>query len=88
MVTDFFVPQLAGINLADKWFQQDGATYHTARDTINLLKETVGEGILSRNGPVNWPSRPCDLTPLKYFLWEYGMSSHLSTPINQRRLNI
>ena len=26
---------------------------------------------ISRNGPVNWPPRSCDLTPLDYFLWGY-----------------
>ncbi|GFU04735.1 hypothetical protein TNCV_4377631 [Trichonephila clavipes] len=29
---------------------------------------------LSRFGPVNWPPRSCDLTPLDYFLWGYGKS--------------
>ena len=53
MITNFFVPQLEGINLADMWFQQDGATCLTARDTINLLKETFDERLISRNGPVN-----------------------------------
>ena len=47
MVINFFEPQLAGINLADRWFQQDGATYHTARDTIFLHKDTFGERIIS-----------------------------------------
>ena len=56
------------------WFQQDGATCHTANETIVLLKETFGERIISRRGPVAWPSRPCDLTPLDYFLWGYVKS--------------
>ena len=25
--------------------------------------------VFSRSGPVNWPSRSCNLTPLDYFLW-------------------
>ncbi|GFT12454.1 transposable element Tc3 transposase [Trichonephila clavipes] len=53
------------------WFQQDGATCHTARATIDLLKDTFGDRLISRFGPVNWPSRSCDLTPLDYFLWGY-----------------
>ncbi|CAH2098541.1 unnamed protein product [Euphydryas editha] len=40
MIQNFFVPQLAGITLADMWLQQDGTTRHTARATIDLLKET------------------------------------------------
>ncbi|GFY31156.1 transposable element Tc3 transposase [Trichonephila clavipes] len=54
------------------WFQQDGATCHTARATIDLLKDTFGDRLISR--PVNWPPRSCDLTPLDYFLWGYVKS--------------
>ncbi|GFX88282.1 putative DD41D transposase [Trichonephila clavipes] len=53
------------------WFQQDGATCHTSRATIDLLKDTFGDRLISRFGPVNWPPRSCDLTPLDYFLWGY-----------------
>ncbi|GFU59496.1 acetoacetyl-CoA synthetase [Trichonephila clavipes] len=56
------------------WFQQDDATCHTARATIDLLKDTFGDRLISRFGPVNWPPRSCDLTPLDYFLWGYVKS--------------
>ncbi|GFU85477.1 putative LOC100569746 [Trichonephila clavipes] len=56
------------------WFQQDGATCHTARATIDLLKDTFGDRLISRFGPVNWPPRSCDLTPLDYFLWDFVKS--------------
>ncbi|GFV67904.1 putative transposable element [Trichonephila clavipes] len=56
------------------WFQQDGATCHTARATIDLLKDMFGDRLISRFGPVNWPPRSCDLTPLDYFLWGYVKS--------------
>ncbi|GFW35611.1 uncharacterized protein TNCV_2462511 [Trichonephila clavipes] len=52
----------------------DGATCHTARATIDLLKDTFGDRLISRFGPVNWPPRSCDLTPLDYFLWGYVKS--------------
>ncbi|GFW75858.1 uncharacterized protein TNCV_4430401 [Trichonephila clavipes] len=55
-------------------FQIDGATCHTARATIDLLKDTFGDRLISRFGPVNWPPRSCDLTPLDYFLWGYVKS--------------
>ncbi|GFY33593.1 DUF4817 domain-containing protein [Trichonephila clavipes] len=48
---------------------------HTARATIDLLKDTSGDRLISRFGPVNWPPRSCDLTPLDYFLWGYVKSS-------------
>ncbi|GFX22061.1 uncharacterized protein TNCV_3054171 [Trichonephila clavipes] len=56
------------------WFQKDGATCHTARATIDLLKDTFGDRLISRFGPVNWPPRSCDLTLLDYFLWGYVRS--------------
>ncbi|GFS64529.1 uncharacterized protein TNCV_4137561 [Trichonephila clavipes] len=56
------------------WFQQDGATCHTACATIYLLKDTFGDRLIPRFGPVNWPPRSCDLTPLDYFLWGYVKS--------------
>ncbi|GFU68920.1 DUF4817 domain-containing protein [Trichonephila clavipes] len=42
--------------------------------TIDLLKDTFGDRLISRFGPVNWPPRSCDLTPLDYFLWGYVKS--------------
>ena len=58
----------------EMWFQQDGATCHTATATIDLLKSKFGDKLISRNGPVNWPPRSCDLTPLDYFMWGYVKS--------------
>ncbi|GFW43843.1 putative DD41D transposase [Trichonephila clavipes] len=55
-------------------FQKDGATCHTARATIDVLKDTFGDRLISRFGPVNWPPRSCDLTPLDYFLCGYVKS--------------
>ncbi|GFW75109.1 transposable element Tc3 transposase [Trichonephila clavipes] len=62
------------LKCVELWFQQDGATCHTARATIDLLKDTFGDRLISRFGPVNWPPRSCDLTPLDYFLWGYVKS--------------
>ncbi|GFX76574.1 putative DD41D transposase [Trichonephila clavipes] len=69
MITNFFIPELNNPDVQELWFQQDGATCHTARATIDLLKDTFGDRLISRFGPVNWPPRSCDLTPLDYFLW-------------------
>ncbi|GFW09308.1 putative transposable element [Trichonephila clavipes] len=74
MITNFFIPGLNNRDVQELWFQQDGATYHTARATIDLLKDTFGDRLISRFGPVNWPPRSCDLTPLDYFLWDYVKS--------------
>ncbi|GFX80958.1 uncharacterized protein TNCV_1909511 [Trichonephila clavipes] len=71
MITNFFIPELNNHDLQELWFQQDGATCNTARATIDLLKDTFGDRLLSPFGPVNWPPKSCDLTPLDYFLWSY-----------------
>ena len=68
MITNFFIPELNNHDVQELWFQQDGATCHTARATIDLLKDTFGDRLISRFGPVNWAPRHCDLTPPDYFL--------------------
>ncbi|GFX03735.1 putative transposable element [Trichonephila clavipes] len=74
MITNFFIPELNNHDVQELWFQQDGATCPTARAAIDLLKDTFGVCLISRFGPVNWPPRSCDLTPLDYFLWGYVKS--------------
>ncbi|GFX37933.1 uncharacterized protein TNCV_3835341 [Trichonephila clavipes] len=69
MITNFFIPELNNHDVQELWFQQDGATCHTARATIDLLKDTFGDRLISRLDP-----RSCDLTPLDYFLWGYVKS--------------
>ena len=66
---DYLWPELDELDINDMWFQQDGATSHIARLTIDLLKGEFGERVISRNDPVEWPSRSCHLTPLDFFLW-------------------
>ncbi|GFV90113.1 uncharacterized protein TNCV_4378291 [Trichonephila clavipes] len=74
MITNLFIPELNNHDVQELGFQQDGATCHTARATIDFLKDTFGDRLISRFGPVNWPPRSCDLTPLDYFLWGYVKS--------------
>ncbi|GFS62041.1 uncharacterized protein TNCV_2593031 [Trichonephila clavipes] len=74
MITNFFIHELNNHDVQELLFQQDGAICHTACATIDLLKNTFGDRLISRFGPVNWPPRSCDLTPLDYFLWNYVKS--------------
>ena len=71
MITEYVWPQLDDMDLENMCLQQGGATSHTANVTINLLKAKFEERVIARNGPVGWPPRSCDLTPLDYFLWGY-----------------
>ena len=73
-LTDYFWHILRDKKLDDMWFEQDGATSHTAHDTIDLLKSMFDERVISRNGPVNWLLRSCDLTSFNFFLWGYVKS--------------
>jgi inhibitor of nuclear factor kappa-B kinase subunit alpha len=57
------------------WFQQDGASPHTAKDTRALLQEYFGEKIISKDFAYEWPPRSPDLTPCDFFLW--GMVKEL-----------
>ena len=71
MLEDFLWLQLQDIDISQVYFQQDGATCHTATETLDLLKTKFGERVISRRGTVNWSPRSCDLTPLDFFLWGY-----------------
>ncbi|GFV17967.1 hypothetical protein TNCV_4831281 [Trichonephila clavipes] len=50
MITKLFIPELNNHDVQELWFQQDGATCHTARATIDLLKDTFGDRLFSRFG--------------------------------------
>ncbi|GFT73901.1 uncharacterized protein TNCV_4895341 [Trichonephila clavipes] len=39
-----------------------------------FIERRFVDRLISRFGPVNWPPRSCDLTPLDYFLWSYVKS--------------
>lgn len=61
MITQFFVPKLQDKDVDNIWFQQDSATCHTARETIQLLHESIPGHVISCFGDQNWPPRSCDL---------------------------
>ena len=77
----FFLSKLKELDQHDMWFQQDGATCHKPRVTMDLLREARSMNILyfiSRSRQVNWPPRSCDITPLEQFLWGY-IKAHVYT---------
>ena len=49
----FFVLAFHGIDVNDIWFQQNGANYHTSYATIDLLRQTFDDRLISRNGDAN-----------------------------------
>ncbi|GFY20003.1 putative DD41D transposase [Trichonephila clavipes] len=46
MITNFFIPELNNHDVQELWFQQEGATCHTALATIDLLKDTFGDRLI------------------------------------------
>jgi hypothetical protein len=53
------------------WFQQDGATAHTARISTNTLKQLFPNRLISMRGDLTWPARSLDLSVCDFFLWGY-----------------
>lgn len=62
-------------------WQQDGAPCHNTLQVTNYLNQHFDEWI-GRNGPIRWPPRSPDLTPLDFFLWGY-----LKTEVYKQRSN-
>ena len=56
-------------DIGNVWFQQDGATCHTAEATLDVLRSVFEDRIISRRADVVWPPRGYNLTLLDYYLW-------------------
>lgn len=52
-------------------FQQDGAPPHFALRVRERLNEKFPGQWIGRGGPILWPPRSPDLSPLDFFLWGY-----------------
>jgi len=50
------------------WFQQDGATVHTANESMTTFRNTFPGHLISRFGDVPWPPRSPDLSTCDFFL--------------------
>ena len=46
-----------------------------------FLTETFGNRWIGRNGPIAWPARSPDLTPLDFFLWGHMKTLVYDTPV-------
>ena len=71
MINNFFIPELQRrqLNFENLWYQQDGATAHTARTSIAVLRHWFPNRLISRFGDISWPSRSPDLSSCDFFLW-------------------
>ena len=72
---------LADHNPDDVWFQQDGATSHSSRRSLGILRDMFPGHLVSLRGDIGWPPRSPDLTPCDFFLW-----GHVKLQVYQHRL--
>ena len=66
MLNEFLFTKIEEEDIGNIWFQQDGATCHTAEATVDVLRLVFENHIISRRADVVWPPRSCDLTRLDY----------------------
>ena len=62
-----FIPEVDNLNLANHFFQQDGATSHTTGVNMSILRNRFPRQVISRFGDVEWHARSSDLSPLDFF---------------------
>jgi hypothetical protein len=73
MLRNFLVPALKrrGINPQTIWFQQDGATAHTKRVSMDIVQEMFPRHVISKHGDLPWPACSADLSVCDCFLCGY-----------------
>ena len=57
--------------MPEDFFQQDGAPAHYGLIVRNWLDSKLPGRWIGRRGPIEWPARSTDLTPLDFYIWGY-----------------
>ena len=70
-INEYSTRTVDGTNLMDPQIQQAGATCHTKRNNMSILRFRVPEQMVSRFEDTECPVRSLDLSPLDFFLWGY-----------------
>lgn len=68
----------------ESWFQLDGCPAHYGRDVRDWLDNNYPGRWIGRGGPVPWPPRSPDLTPLDFFLWGTVKENVYREPVRSR----
>lgn len=66
------------------YFQLDGCPAHYFRGVRNWLNTNYPNRWIGRGGPMAWPPRSPDITPLDFFVWGYIKSQVYATPVASR----
>ena len=69
MLNEFWFTKIEEEDIGNIWFQQNGATCHTAETTLDVLGPVFEDRIISRRSDVVCPPRSCAVTPVDYYLW-------------------
>ena len=64
------------------YFQHDGAPPHYTRHVRDYLNESFPNCWLGHGGPVAWPPRSPDLTPIDYYVW-----CHMKTLVYESKVD-
>lgn len=83
VVTDFLddLP----LNTAESaWYQMDGAPAHSTNEVREQLNGMFHNRWIGLRGPLLWPPRSPDLTPLDFYLWGTIKNKVYVTPVQTR----
>ncbi|PNF23437.1 hypothetical protein B7P43_G10587 [Cryptotermes secundus] len=81
VLESFLAPALARLPVKEeKFFQQDGATCHTARISMAAVNNLFPNHVISRYGNTIWPARSADFSTCDFFLWGYLKSQDFKAP--------
>jgi hypothetical protein len=70
ILREFVVPQLESLQ-PTIIYQQDGAPPFWGQAFRQFLSETFPNRWIGRGGPILWPPRSPDITPMDFLLWRY-----------------
>lgn len=68
-------------DLQNMWLQHDGAPAHFGQIVRDFLNQNYNQQWIGRGGPVSWPPRSPDLTPLDFYVWGRMKELVYSTPV-------
>jgi hypothetical protein len=81
MLVNFLGPDLGRHPVTEEtFFQQDGATSHTARDSMAAVRNLFPNHVISRYVDITWPARSPDLFACDFFLLGYLKSQVFKAP--------
>ena len=66
------------------FFQHDGAPPHYSRLVREYLNASFPNRWIGRGGPIEWPPRSPDLTPLDYYIWGHMKTLVYETKVDSR----